>query len=399
MTSAHLPGTNHEGPAGGQVSSAESQAYLPQPGSGDSLPPIALVGLLDLPTDGIRDYCSHLSAALARRGDHLEIVEVRWETQGWLKAIRRLWKESRSWKGRWVLIQYTALMWSRHGFPVGALAVLRILKLRGAEVCVVFHDVTYDPARGFIRRLRVACQYRTMRIALRWAACSILTVPPAQLAWLPDYPKRTAFIPVGSNFPGAGAATARATLPSVPTVAVFGVTWGPRCEQEVKDIAYAMKQAAARLPRVRLMVIGRGSREAEPALRRELSGTNVELSVLGVLPPKELRQNLSQADVMLCVRGHISSRRGSAIAGIECGLPVIGYRGPETALPMTEAGVLLFDSNDLGGLADALTRVLTDERLYQDLRQRNLIAAQKYFSWDAIAAQFIRVLSGPSHER
>ena len=89
--------------------------------------PIALLGREDLPTDGVRDYCLQLSRAFARRGEHLDVAEVRRETQGWLRAVGQLWRESRAWKGRWVLLQYTSLMWSRRGFPVGALAVLGIL--------------------------------------------------------------------------------------------------------------------------------------------------------------------------------------------------------------------------------------------------------------------------------
>jgi glycosyltransferase involved in cell wall biosynthesis len=367
---------------------------------------IALGGRLDSPTDGVRDYCEHLSEAFRRRGDYLEIVQLRWEIHGWWNALRTLWKESRAWKNRIVLLQYTALMWSRRGFPFGALAVLAILKFRHVRLCVVFHDAEYAPARGVIRRLRVACQNFVLRVAFRCAEFPVLTVPASQLNWLPRRSDRAIFIPVGSNFPGANgevpAVRHRANYP--PTVAVFGVTGGTRSDQEARDIAYVMKRTAAALaptpsdeiPHVRLTVLGRGSAEAEPVLRKEFAGLNVPLSIIGVLPPEQLRQNLVEADVLLCVRGHISSRRGSAIAGIECGLPVVGYRGPETASPTTEAGVLLVENDDREGIADSLVSVLTDQSLYTRLCERNLAATEKYFSWDAIAAQFSRAFSKPS---
>lgn len=95
--------------------------------------PLALPGRLDLRANGVRDYCSQLSEAFGRCGEHLDIVEMRWENHGWLKAIRQLWREGRLWRGRWVLFQNTALMWSRRGFPIRALGVLWILKLRGAS--------------------------------------------------------------------------------------------------------------------------------------------------------------------------------------------------------------------------------------------------------------------------
>jgi glycosyltransferase involved in cell wall biosynthesis len=355
---------------------------------------IALGGRLDSPTDGVRDYCEHLSEAFARRGDHLEIVQLRWEIQGWWKALSILWNESRAWKKRIVLLQYTALMWSRRGFPFGALAVLAILKFRHVCLCVVFHDAEYAPARGAIRRLRVACQNCVLRVAFRCAEFPVLTVPASQLNWLPRGSARAIFIPVGANFPAAGAVNVRANFPAIPTVAVFGVTGGAHTIPEARNIAHAMKHAAARIMNIRLAVFGRGALEAECALRNELDGSNVGLSVFGVLRADEVREYLTQADVLLFVRGPISSRRGSAIAGIACGLPVVGYRGPETAPPITEAGVLLVESNDREALADSLVRVLTNQKLHAELSQRSLTAAKKYFSWDSIAAQFARVFTG-----
>lgn len=356
--------------------------------------PLALLGRLDLPTDGVRDYCVQLSAAFGRRGECLDIAEVRWETKGWLTAIRQLWKDSEKWRGRWVLFQYTALSWSRRGFPVGALAVIQILKLRGAKVCVVFHDIRYDQARGWKQRVRVAFQYRTMRLALQWAMHCVLTVPATQVPWLPRNSAKAAFIPVGSNVPETSRQEGNrgAELHGVPTVAVFGVTEGAKGNSESEDISYVTRYVISKMAGLRLLIMGRGSLEAEGILRKDLDGSGVEVSVLGVLPPEQIGENLAKADVLLCIRGHISSRRGSAIAGIACGLPIVGYRGEETAFPITEAGVLLIDKGGRDGVAEAIYRALSDEKLREDLRQRSLAAEREYFSWDAIAAQFLRVL-------
>ena len=48
------------------------------------------------------------------------------------------------------------------------------------------------------------------------------------------------------------------------------------------------------------------------------------------------------SDVMLCVRGEMNPTRGSAIAGIVCGLPIVGDGTSEKAFPISEAGVRLF---------------------------------------------------------
>lgn len=355
---------------------------------------IALLGRRDLPTDGVRDYCLQLSQAFARRGEHLDVAEVRWETQGWLRAVGQLWRESRAWKGKWVLFQYTSLMWSRRGFPLGALAVLGILRMRGTKLCAVFHDIRNDQAHGWKNRLRVTYQYQVMRRAYAWAARSVLTVPAKNVPWLPRHANRATFIPVGSNLPethlqnqNSGARSA-----GILTVAVFGVTGGSRSCDESDDISYVIRQATSAVASLRLVVMGRGAAEAEATLRKDLDGSGVALNVLGVLPPEQIQRQLLMADVLLCVRGHISTRRGSAIAGIACGLPIVGYRGEETAFPITEAGVLLADPGNREGIAEALKRILCDAKFRDEMRKRSLAADQKYFSWDAIAEQFLLVL-------
>lgn len=357
---------------------------------------VAIVGRCDRPTDGVRDYCEHLSHAFACRGDSLEIVELRWEDQGWLRVLRGLWRQSRGWRDRFVIFQYTALMWSRHGFPLPALVILAMLKIRRVRLSVVFHDVQYEPARKVLHRLRVACKNFTIQTAFRWAEFPVLTVPPSQLNWVTRDSRRALFIPVGTNFPLSDRVEVSRKIPPVPTVAIFGVTYGPESRREARDIAHVIKPAASAFSTLRLVCFGRGTAEAGPALGQELTGTNVSISILGVLPPEQVRRALLEADVMLCVRGHISSRRGSAIAGIVCGIPIVGYAGSETAEPIPSAGVILVGNNDRDALAEALRRVLTDQKVFADLRQRNFFASQQYFSWEAIATEFARAFCGAS---
>lgn len=353
---------------------------------------VALLGRRDQPTDGVYDYCEYLSAAFARRSDCLDVVELRWDVHAWRRTLLNLWSRSRSWKNRPVLLQYTALMWSARGFPVGALAVIAILKWRGVRLGVVFHDVDYQRANGIIRQIRVVCQKFCIRTAFRCAEFPILTVPASQIPWLPRNAKRATFIPVGANFPPASVTSKSTDLPAVRTVAVFGVTGDAQVAVETRDIAHAMKQAAATGLKLRLDVFGRNAIEAEPALRKELGDAGISLSVAGVLSAEEVRAHLCEADVLLFVRGPISSRRGSALAGIVCGTPVVGYRGAETAPPITEAGVVLVAINDSAALAKALAAVLTDTQLNQRLREQNSAVTAGYLSWDAIALQFAGAL-------
>jgi glycosyltransferase involved in cell wall biosynthesis len=370
----------------------------PRPPEAAAYPPmsvIALLGQRDKPTDALHDYCGQLQHAFAKRGLALELAEVRWDRQGYLGALVRLWSQCQAWRGRWVLVQYTALSWSRHGFPFGALAVLGLVCRRGAKCVVVFHDAQGFYGLRVVDRLRRACQHWTMRQAYRLAHRSVFTIPVENIGWLPKKRVKATFIPIGANIPepqGTSAETDPGTS-RLKTVAVFGVTGGDRIAREVRDITYAMRCVSEKHSQLRLVVLGRNSTDAEVALRSALQGTGVVVQILGVIPAEEITRCLSLADVQLFVRGPIAATRGSAIAGIACGLPIVCYAGHETGFPITEAGLQLVPDGDRDALAVALDRVLSNDQLRRELRWRSLRAYADYFSWARIVEQFAMELT------
>jgi glycosyltransferase involved in cell wall biosynthesis len=354
---------------------------------------VLLLGRRDEPTDGVADYCEKLREAGAACGIAFEIARVGWMEKGWPEAITELRERAAAWRDSWVLLQYTTLAWSRRGFPRRAPAILEILRQRGAHPGVVFHDFMPASGSGIVAGARTWSQQRVLRQLYARSELAVFTVPFETIPWVPARREKAVFIPVGSNFPAMIGDHAGALPEDRATVAVFGITGGEVGAREVADITSALKRGQASGVRVRLVALGRGTEVFERQLQEALDGAGVELSVLGLLPAEQLVQTLQGAQAMLCVRGHVSSRRGSAIAGITCGLPIVGYRGPETGFPITEAGVVLVEQGDRDGLGQALTQVLTDETLREDLRRRSAAAARKYFCWSAIASQFAEAIT------
>jgi glycosyltransferase involved in cell wall biosynthesis len=356
---------------------------------------ILLLGRRDEPVDGVADYCEKLRAAGLRHGLEFEPFFLRWAQKGWGSALTELREAAAGWRDRWVLLQYTTLAWSRRGFPLRAPRVLDVLRQSGARPGVVFHDFRPAHGSGIVGTVREYCQLNVLRQLYARSSLSIFTISVEKLTWLPPQHEKAVFIPVGSNFPEFTRQNQNeeAILPAVSTVAVFGITGGNVGTEEVRDIVYALKGVHAMGIHLRLVAIGRGSEVFEEALRNALSGSGIELSMQGLMSAEDLVQSLASAQVQLCVRGHVSSRRGSAIAGIVCGLPIVGYRGVETGFPITEGGTRLVEVHDRDGLVEALYEVLSNEMVFRELRQRSAMAAQKYFSWDAIASQFQRAIS------
>jgi glycosyltransferase involved in cell wall biosynthesis len=355
---------------------------------------IALLGRKDEPTDAIEEYCRYLGAALEAHDFRLDLRRVPWQTHGWGDSLHALKLQAAAWRDTWVLLQYTALAWSVRGFPQRFLHVLKILQSCGARIAVVYHDVEPYAGSRIVDRLRRNAQLRTMRAAQQAAHLAIFTVPIDNVSWRPHRKFAPVFIPVGANFLVSRAPerlrTARTEGPL--RIAVFGITGGAAGPREAAKIVDAITIAEARAGAIELSAFGRHADACAEILRNGLRDALVAVHVQGVLPPEQVFEELSSSDVLLFVRGVISSRRGSAIAGIACGLPVIAYEGPETAAPITDAGVVLVPQGNPAALGEALTRVLTDAAFRESLAERSRDAYEKYFSWQAIAARYAEAL-------
>lgn len=358
---------------------------------------IALLGRRDTPTDAVEEYCRYLGEALQAEDYALRIERVPWKERGWSSAMRELRRRAKGWKGTWVLVQYTALAWSARGFPMRFARVLKTLRAAGACVAVVYHDVEPYSGTRVIDRLRRSVQLRAMRDALKQSKVAIFTVALDKITWLRQPVGRVYFIPVGANLPVSHDTVSLKKLSAgaKPSIAVFGVTGGAAGKREIEIIAEAVRFAVSRVKELRLIVLGRHSNDAQAQLKKQLVGTAVELHVLGVLPAEDVARTLCVSDVLLFVRGPISTRRGSAIAGIACGLPVVAFSGAETAPPITEAGLALYSPQRKGDLGDVLLRVLEDEHYRASLAQQSWLAQAQYFSWGAIAARYVQFMCEP----
>jgi glycosyltransferase involved in cell wall biosynthesis len=351
---------------------------------------VAVLGQRNEAIDAVEEYCRYLGAALEKHAFSFEIVRVEWATKGWNRALRELRQRVGNERNIWVLLQYTALAWSRRGFSLRVPGVIKALKRNGVRCAVVFHDAEAYYGNRVIDRIRRAIQLRTMREAVRLADFSILTIPAEKIPWIDRNSRNVVFIPVGANLPSPEKAWTQEKdrAKNLPTVAVFSPSGNRAGAEEVNSIAETVRYAAERMGPLRLIVMGRNSEISGRQLSERLMGTSVQVTIHGLLPAEEIVQKLGASDVLLFTKGPISTRRGSAIAGIACGLPVIASEGWETGAPITEAGVVLVPENAKNEFGPALLRVLTNAAYRAKLSERSRQAQELYFSWSAIATQY-----------
>jgi glycosyltransferase involved in cell wall biosynthesis len=247
----------------------------------------------------------------------------------------------------------------------------------------------------WVDRARIYFQERIMRYLSKSAARAILPVPVDSASWLSALSK-SIFIPIGANIPSLDDLAGEGFVPvrdAIPTVAVFGVTTWPAAQiREVEAIVHAVRHACAKVGEMQLLVLGRGAKEAEPLLRDRLAGSCVRLRVQGLCSQREISASLAASDVLLFVRGALSTRRGSGLAGIACGVPIVAYQGIETAWPLTQAGIVFVRQDDFVSLGNQLSALLLDRKRQMDLSARNRVVFREWFSWGRIAERWIEAL-------
>jgi hypothetical protein len=112
---------------------------------------VAILGRREEPADGVHDYCCYLRDALANESVNLTLTQVRWAEIGHRASRQELLKAVDGKENAFFLLQCTALSWSRRGFALPAVAILKLLKKHGPRCAVVFHDpdgYARKPRRG-----------------------------------------------------------------------------------------------------------------------------------------------------------------------------------------------------------------------------------------------------------
>ena len=164
----------------------------------------------------------------------------------------------------------------------------------------------------------------------------------------------------------------------------------------IDTVIRALPAIRAAVPGARYAVAGFGSRRgALEALVGEL-GLGDAVRLLGFVPDEDLPALYNAADLfVLASRRHDLLVEGFGISCVEasaCGLAVIGTRsgGIPEAVREGETG-LLVDPDDPSALAGAAVRLLEDEALRRRLGAGGREAVERYYNWDRVTADLIRI--------
>jgi glycosyltransferase involved in cell wall biosynthesis len=222
----------------------------------------------------------------------------------------------------------------------------------------------------------------------------IWTIPLSKIFWLPHDDRKSFFIPLAANVPECldRFETTQLSNPRVRRVTIFCLSPPPSSRLEVQEIADACEIASASFT-IHLTFVGRGTHEARTEIETAFRNSEVEVFNLGMQDSATISKLIAQSDVLVCVRGILNMRRGSALAGVACGTPIVGYDGMLAGTPLIEAGIIAVPPHDVPAVGRALVDILSNPEVSNDLRERNIEAQKKYFSWNALVESYLRVLA------
>ena len=291
-----------------------------------------------------------------------------------------------------------------------------LLKLRwGSPTVVTFHDLLAPylfPKAGPVRLW-------ANRLLARSASAVIATNPEDSARLRTWGVKRLKLIPIGSNiqnnpppdYSRAAWRASRSIRPDTVLLAYFGFL---NSSKGLEDLLYAL-DALRGLGDFRLMMVGGGTGASDPTDKETAISLNSLAANLGLedkliwtgyLSPQQVSAALLSADMaVLPFSDGASFRRGSLLAVLEHGLPVITtqatyafYTEEPDSWPELIDGenVLLVRPGDREALTRALHRLSTDHELRQ-LLSKGASDLARYFNWERIArmhAELYRELLG-----
>jgi glycosyltransferase involved in cell wall biosynthesis len=338
------------------------------------------------PVDGIRDHTGLLAASLERRTGAPVSVERR--------VSARLPKGSLARDADAVVVQYSPFCYGRWGFaPWLPLRLLRSRLRRHSRprVVLLVHE-PYVPLSGG-RALVMGLWQRLQLEALRLVSDVVMV---SIERWAEDLarrrpPRPVRHMPVGSNLPDMrhARAEARGELGAdadALVVAIFGrIHPGWQLDHAVTAI-HALAEAGHRV-----VVLSLGA-EAPP-----LPGMNgVPVHAPGALPADELARRLAAADLFLApFLDGASTRRGTLMAALQHGLPVVATDGPLTddQLRRAELALALAPADDPARFAAAACDLAADPARREAMAREARALYVAEFDWPVSADAIARAVA------
>jgi glycosyltransferase involved in cell wall biosynthesis len=283
-----------------------------------------------------------------------------------------------------LFVQYVPTAFGLRGMNV---PLIRWLRSRAEEIWVQFHEITLGwhlwrrPDLHLVHAVQVL-----MADALARRADRIFIAIEGWRARLGGLGARATWLPVPSNLPVSVEPSEQVAAREALGPGLLVSHFGTYSRAIVPDLLLAIRAIAGELTDVRFQLLGRGAQRVQDQLPRD------RVIATGELPAREVATRLSISDLALQpFPDGISARRGSAMAALALGVPVVTTIGFLTDPVFREGGVALAPVGAPGALARAAVGLLQDRERRHEQGRRGAALYRCCFSLERTC----EVLLGP----
>jgi glycosyltransferase involved in cell wall biosynthesis len=294
----------------------------------------------------------------------------------------------------WILLQYMPFSYGRWGFAPDLIRdALELKRTTSAAFGVMVHEawVPMDSWRNCVMGV-----YQRAQLWSLLALADAVTVSTEYLARLLG--GRAVHVPVGSNITPVAATREAARsdlgLRDELVVALFG-TGHPHRALDHVEAAIAALAADRGAAAIRVLNLGAGA----GGLRVP---DGVQVDTPGELSGAEVSVRLQASDLLLVTfTDGVSTRRGTLMAGLAHGVPVVGLRGISTdeVLLRHPDALVLTAVGDREAFVRAVRELAGDRKRMAATGQAGKTLYADQFDWPVVASRVIAAMAGASGAR
>ncbi len=296
-----------------------------------------------------------------------------------------------------VLIQYVPTLYVRRGMSFAAPLLAWFLRRYGLRVVTVVHEPFVPLWRNVTDTLRGIVQRVALVIMVLGSTRSVFTTQfwtHQMQSWLPWRRQDIYRVVVGSNLPlvaleASDRVRLRQEMGATPddiVVVFFGSLHGSK---RIELILKTMERLRATGLPAFLLVIGQGQDELARLGDAPLLPVHI-MYCTGYVDAAQASGYLQCGDLFAypTVDG-ISTRRTSAIAALQHGLPVVATSGLLTEHEIFDGSVAMSDVGDDEAFIALMVALAGDVERRKNLSDRGRALEQRCFSWPSIVRQIV----------
>lgn len=198
--------------------------------------------------------------------------------------------------------------------------------------------------------------------------------------------------------PGGADRELRESLSIPPNKKIIVYLGGLSPHKGVDILLDAFPLVLQKVPDAFLLLMGYPNEEHYQKRVREM-GLEESARVTGKITYEEAPRYLRLGDIAVAPKRSQTEANGKIYNYMACGLPTVAFDTIVNRDILGELGIYVRDLNDALGLAEAISELLTNHDLRQQLAEKVRLKAVADYSWDAVAGRIVKAYTAAQNSK